>query len=75
MFFVRFGGPGYGAHKVQLENPVCITMVRMKIRQKLPRKNGIIVVSSIYTVTKAKQKEALLWKIAVLGMEKPPVCA
>jgi hypothetical protein len=25
----------------------------------------------IYTVTKADQNEALLWKIAVLGMEKP----
>jgi hypothetical protein len=28
-----------------------------------------------YTVTKANQNEALLWKIAVLGMEKPPVGA
>jgi hypothetical protein len=26
-----------------------------------------------YTVTKANQNEALLWKIAVLGMKKPPV--
>ncbi len=28
-----------------------------------------------YTVTKANQKEALLWKIALLGMEEPPVDA
>ena len=27
------------------------------------------------TVTKANQDEALLWKVAVLGMEKPPVSA
>jgi hypothetical protein len=26
----------------------------------------------MYTVTKANQNEALLWKIAVLGMEKSP---
>jgi hypothetical protein len=28
-----------------------------------------------YTVTKATQNEALLWKVAVLGMVKPPVGA
>jgi hypothetical protein len=28
-----------------------------------------------YTVTKAAQNEALLWKVAVLGMVKPPVDA
>jgi hypothetical protein len=28
-----------------------------------------------YTVTKANQNEALLWKVAVLGKEKPPVGA
>jgi hypothetical protein len=27
----------------------------------------------LYTVTKANQNEALLWKIAILGMEKPPL--
>jgi hypothetical protein len=30
---------------------------------------------SSYTVTKANQNEALLWKVAVLGKEKPPVSA
>jgi hypothetical protein len=29
----------------------------------------------VYTVTKANQNEALLWKVAVLGKEKPPVGA
>jgi len=29
----------------------------------------------IYTVTRATQNEALLWKITVLGMTKPPVGA
>ncbi len=28
-----------------------------------------------YTVTKANQNETLFWKMAILGMEKPPVCA
>jgi hypothetical protein len=28
-----------------------------------------------YTVTKASQNEALLWKVEVLGMVKPPVDA
>jgi hypothetical protein len=28
-----------------------------------------------YTVTRATQNEALLWKVAVLGMKKPPVGA
>jgi hypothetical protein len=31
------------------------------------------LVPTSYSVTKANQNEALLWKIAVLGMEKPPV--
>jgi hypothetical protein len=29
----------------------------------------------IYTVTRTTQNEALLWKITVLGMKKPPVGA
>ncbi len=33
----------------------------------------ILHATSTYTVTKANQNEALLWKVAVLGMEKPPV--
>jgi hypothetical protein len=31
------------------------------------------VQAAIHTVTKANQNKALLWKMAVLGMEKSPV--
>jgi hypothetical protein len=36
---------------------------------------GRIHLKQVYTATKAKQNEALLWKTAVLGMKKPPVGA
>jgi len=32
------------------------------------KRNGV----ELYTVTRTTQNEALLWKVAVLGMKKPP---
>jgi hypothetical protein len=32
-----------------------------------------IVTSLVYTVAKANQNKALLWRVAVLGLKKPPL--